>query len=63
MNEESVRREPRIMSETGNGEGDVREATKEKRSDDRVREKKENGRVKNTCKRHWPGEIDRKNKD
>lgn len=52
MNEESVRREPRIMSETSNGEGDLREATKEKRSDDRVREKNENGRVKNTCKRH-----------
>lgn len=63
MNEESVRREPRIMSETSSGEGDAREATeKEKRRDDRVREKRENGRVKNTRERdidreQWRGRL------
>lgn len=47
MNEESVRREPRMMSETSNGEGEAsREATTERRSDDRVREKE----------RKWQGE-------
>lgn len=52
MNEESVRREPRIMSEASSGEGDAHEATKkEKRRDDRVREKRENDRVKNTRER------------
>lgn len=47
MNEESVRREPRMMSETRNGEGEAsHEAMRKKRSDDRVREKE----------RKWQGE-------